>query len=198
MALRTPKVLYLTRHGETDWNAAGRWQGHTDIPLNGNGYRQARALGDSLRGAGIATVVTSDLVRAYDTARVAAEQLGVRIAYADPGLRERAFGPFEGLTREECDRTYPAAWRAWIEEQRAPEGAEGRAVLAARVIAAIGRAADHPAGSGGAILVVTHGGSLRAAVGTALEALPPPIANGAIWRIEWDARIVRAEAVEKP
>jgi probable phosphoglycerate mutase len=188
----------LTRHGETDWNAAGRWQGQTDVPLNANGLRQARAVGEALRDVGITSVVSSDLSRARETARIAAEAIGVPLGYADPGLRERSFGPFEGLTREECDRQYPEAWRAWIEDQRAPEGAEGRAVLAARVCSAIGRAAEARGGAGRPILVVTHGGSLRAAVGTATAVPPPPIANGAIWRIEWQGRIVRAEAVEKP
>jgi probable phosphoglycerate mutase len=198
MAAGVRKVLYLTRHGETDWNAAGRWQGHTDIPLNGNGQRQALAIGDALWGAGIAAVVASDLSRARETARIAAERLGIAVAYLDPGLRERAFGPFEGLTRDECDRLHPEAWRAWVEEQRAPPGGEGRAELAARVTAAIGRAADAFASVDGAVLVVTHGGALRAAVGAATDVPPPPIANGAIWRIEWDGRIVRADAVERP
>jgi probable phosphoglycerate mutase len=193
-----PKVLYLARHGETDWNVAGRWQGHTDVPLNANGYRQAQALGVALRSAGITAAVASDLSRAHETARVAAERLGLAVAYVDRGLRERAFGPFEGLTRDECDRIHPEAWRAWVEEQRAPPGAEGRAELAVRVTAAIGRAADAFAGRPGAVLVVTHGGSLRAAVGAATDVPPPPVANGAIWRIEWAGRIVRAEAVEKP
>jgi probable phosphoglycerate mutase len=198
MVLPARRVLYLTRHGETDWNAAGRWQGHTDVPLNANGYRQARAVGHAVRGLGISAVVTSDLSRAYETARVAAEEIGLGIAYADQGLRERAFGPFEGLTREECDRLHPAAWRAWVNEHLPPEGAEGRAALAVRVTAAIGRAAQAVGAPDGAVLVVTHGGSLRAAVSTATDVPPPPIANGAIWRIEWEGRIVRAEAVEKP
>ncbi|MCL2447402.1 MAG: histidine phosphatase family protein, partial [Polyangiaceae bacterium] len=173
------RVLFITRHGETDWNAAGRWQGHTDVPLNANGYRQARAVGVASRALGVRAVVTSDLSRAYETGRVAAEQIGLTVAYADPGLRERAFGPFEGLTRDECSRLHPAAWRAWVEEQRPPEGAEGRAALATRVIAAIGRAAQAAGAPDGAVLVVTHGGALRAAVGTATDVPPPPIANGA-------------------
>ena len=95
-----PRILYLTRHGETDWNAEGRWQGHTDVPLNSTGEAQARAMADALRGTGIGAVVSSDLRRACDTARIVAGILGVDVAYVDADLRERAFGLFEGLTRD--------------------------------------------------------------------------------------------------
>lgn len=192
------RLLYLTRHGETDWNVAGRWQGHTDVPLNAVGYAQARALGRSLRRVAPVAVVSSDLVRAVETARVAAEMLGIELAYTDRGLRERAFGCFEGLTREECLRHHSEAWRAWVEEQRAPEGGEDRDALAARVIAAIGRAAENLLPGAGPVLVVTHGGSLRAAVSKAHGSTPPPIANGAVWRVEWDGGIVAAEPVDIP
>jgi probable phosphoglycerate mutase len=195
MVRRAIRLVYLSRHGETDWNAAGRWQGHTDVPLNENGYRQAHALGEALRGTGVVSVVTSDLLRAHETGRIAAQRIGVSIAYRDAGLRERAFGPFEGLTRDECHRLHPAEWRAWLEDQRAPPGAEERSAVAARMTAAIDRAASAVAQSDGAVLVVSHGG---AALATVLGVPPPPIANGAIWRLEWDGRIVRAEAVEKP
>lgn len=187
------RQLYLARHGETDWNAAGRWQGHTDIPLNAKGRAQAAAAADALQGVGLSGIVSSDLSRAYETARIVGERLGLPIAYVDTDLRERAFGPFEGLTREECVRLHPEAWRAWIEEHRPPKGAEGRPALAARVVVAIARAARRVALLDCPALVVTHGGALRAAIGLATGSLPAPIANGAIWRIEWDERIVAAE-----
>lgn len=189
-------LLYLTRHGETDWNSAGRWQGHTDIPLNARGYLQARAIGEALKGARLSAVVSSDLARARETARVAAEVLGVPLAYEDPGLRERAFGPFEGLTREECLRLHPDAWRAWVEDQRAPAGAEGRKELGHRVSAAIARAAEWASSANARLLIVTHGGSLRAAIVAGTGVLPAPIANGAIWRIEWSGGIVSAEPMQ--
>jgi broad specificity phosphatase PhoE len=191
-------LLYLTRHGETDWNNAGRWQGHTDVPLNPKGYTQARAIGEALKGAGLSAVVSSDLLRARETARVAAQVLGVPHAYEDPGLRERAFGPFEGLTREECLRLHPDAWRAWVEEQRAPAGAEGRKELALRVTAAIGRAVEWAESTDARLLIVTHGGSLRAAIVAGTGVLPAPVANGAIWQIEWAGRIVSAEPLPLP
>ena len=187
--------LYLTRHGETDWNAAGRWQGHTDIPLNAKGRAQAEAVAVALQNVGLSGIVSSDLSRAYETARIVGDRLGLTVAYVDTDLRERAFGPFEGLTREECVRFHPAAWRAWIEEHCPPEGAEGRPALAKRVAAAIGRVARQVALSDAPALVVTHGGALRAAVMLATGSLPAPIPNGAIWRIEWDEQIVAAEVV---
>ncbi len=188
------RVLYLARHGETDWNVAGRWQGHTDIPLNSNGYVQAEAVAEALSTVGLAGIVSSDLSRAIQTARVVGAQLGLPLAYVDADLRERAFGPFEGLTREECVRLHPEAWRAWIEDHKAPLGAEARSIVAVRVTRAMNRVAEQIAREDGPALIVTHGGALRAAVST-FTALPPPIANGAIWQFEWDGKIVAAEAL---
>jgi broad specificity phosphatase PhoE len=185
------RLLYLARHGETDWNLAGRWQGHTDIALNRTGHSQAQAMADALAQVAIATIVSSDLSRAFETARVVGERLGVPVAYMDADLRERSFGLFEGLTRDQCVTLHPQAWRAWVEDHRAPEGAESRAAVMLRVTRAIDRIAQRA--DGGPVLVVTHGGALRAAVST-VAALPPPVANGAIWRIEWDEAIVAAHA----
>ena len=189
------RVLYLTRHGETDWNVAGRWQGHTDIPLNSRGHAQAGAIAEALARVGLVAVVSSDLSRAYDTARIVTERLGLPLPHRDAGLRERAFGPFEGLTRAECERMHPVLWRAWLDEQRAPEGAEGRGVVAARMVAAMGRVAAGLARDDAPALIVTHGGALRAAVST-VGVMPPPIRNGAIWRIEWENGMVSAEAID--
>jgi broad specificity phosphatase PhoE len=187
----TAKLLYLARHGETDWNAVGRWQGHTDVPLNATGEAQARALAEVLRGAGLSMVISSDLARAQETARIVAGLLDVPLAYVDVDLRERSFGPFEGLTREECARLFPQAWRGWQEGRRAPEGAESDGALAARVAAALVRAAKHaPA------LVVTHGGALRTAVSLAAGFVAAPIQNTAVWKvIVEDELIVHAEAL---
>jgi len=182
------------RHGETDWNVAGRWQGHTDIPLNSTGREQAHVVAETLRHAGLGGVVSSDLSRARETARIVATRLGLDLVYVDASLRERAFGPFEGLTRDECVRLHPEAWQAWREEHVAPEGAEDVATLAVRVVAGLRRAAEEVARDDAAALVVTHGGALRAAIAQATGTQPPPIANGAVWRVQWDEGIVFAEA----
>jgi broad specificity phosphatase PhoE len=189
------RLVYMTRHGETDWNLAGRWQGHTDIPLNDNGRAQARAVADVLRGEGVPGIVSSDLARAHETARIIGASLGIAVAYVDADLRERMFGVFEGLTRAECERLHPEAWRAWIEEQRPASGVESPEIVAARVTAAIGRAAERVGRADAPVLLVTHGGALRSAVRIATGTQPAPIANGAIWRIEWDGSIVDARAL---
>ena len=186
------RLVFLTRHGETDWNAAGRWQGHTDVPLNDHGRGQARAVAEALRGEGLPAIVSSDLCRARETAQIIGTSLGIEIAYVDADLRERMFGVFEGLTRAECERIHPEAWRAWVEEQRPATGVELPDAVAARVIAAIGRATERVARDDAPVLLVTHGGALRSALRAATGMLPAPIANGAIWRIEWDGRIVDA------
>jgi broad specificity phosphatase PhoE len=190
-----PQIVYLARHGETDWNAAGRWQGQSDIPLNDRGRDQARLLGEALSHKGVTALVSSDLSRARETATIAGGVIGLTLAYEDPGLRERSFGVFEGLTREDCERLHPEAWQAWLGTQKPPPGGEARAALAARVTAAIGRASELAVAPGTAVLVVTHGGSMRAAVGVATGTTPGPVVNGALWRIEWDGTIASAEPV---
>lgn len=191
------RLFLLTRHGETDWNVEGRWQGHTDVPLNENGRAQARSIAEVLRAEGLSGLVSSNLSRARETADIVGAALGLAVAYVDPDLRERTFGVFEGLTRVECERLHPDAWRAWVEEQRPAEGVEPPGVVAARVTAAIGRAAERIAPNGAPVLLVTHGGALRSAVHKATGLPVGPIANGAIWRLEWDvdAGIVHAERV---
>jgi len=125
--------MYLARHGETEWNAIGRLQGHTDIPLNARGRAQARDLAHAVKHVGIASVITSDLSRAAQTGAIVAEVLRLPAPRIVPELRERAFGVFEGLTRDECMARYPDAWRAWPAQTGLPDGGRGtRAARAAR------------------------------------------------------------------
>jgi probable phosphoglycerate mutase len=189
------KLIFLARHGETDWNAQGRWQGHTDIPLNDRGREQARAVAATLRDSGLGGLASSDLSRAYETARIVGHELGLKVDYVDAGLRERSLGPFEGLTRAECEERHAEAWRAWIEEQKPPANGEDADTVAARILAAIGRAAERLARHGAPALLVTHGGALRQAVRAATGSLPGPVANCSIWRFEWAGRVVHAEQV---
>ncbi|MHB8648584.1 MAG: histidine phosphatase family protein [Gaiellaceae bacterium] len=159
-------TLLLVRHGETDWNAAGRLQGHTDRPLNEHGRRQARALAERLAGEGIAAVYASDLARARETAEIVAARLGLPVA-TDPDLREKNWGSWEGLTSEE----------------RLTVAFEGEATEAhrERMLRAVGRiAAAHP---GGRILVVTHGGSLRRIQAAVHGVAPPVVDNCAVWAV---------------
>ena len=94
--LRDERILFLFRHGETDWNREGRLQGHTDTTLNATGLAQAQALAESLRPHRLEVVVSSDLARAQTTARIVAEALAVPL-FIEAGLRETNVGAAEGL-----------------------------------------------------------------------------------------------------
>ena len=93
---RDERILFLFRHGETDWNREGRLQGHTDTPLNATGLAQAEALAESLRPHRLDAVLSSDLARAQTTARIVAETLRVPL-FIEAGLRETDVGAAEGL-----------------------------------------------------------------------------------------------------
>ena len=189
------RVLYVARHGESDWNVEGRWQGHTDIPLNEAGRTQARELAVALRPHGLAAVVSSDLARARETAQIVAGALGVPRTYEDPRLRERSFGIFEGLTRRECEQRHPEEWQVWTQERRPPRGAEPHDALAVRVVAGAERVALEVATSGAPALVVTHGAALRALVEAITGCLPPSVQNGDVWRITHAGGFVGARQV---
>jgi probable phosphoglycerate mutase len=181
---RLSRVLFLARHGETSWNREGRWQGHTDIELNETGLGQARALGELLRGRDIGRIHTSDLARARQTAEAAAAILGVSEVVVDAALRERSFGIFEGLTRQECQERHPALWTSYrADPRRVPPGAETQEVLAERMHAAVVRAVARRHGADDApVLVVSHGGSIRALIARATGTMPPPLENVAVFR----------------
>jgi broad specificity phosphatase PhoE len=148
----------LARHGETEWNRVGRWQGHADPPLNATGRRQAEALAEQLDGDGIAAVYSSDLQRASDTARIVAARLGLDVR-EEPALREIDVGSWSGLTREEVRERYPAGFARWLAGEIGHDG-ETREELTTRVVRAVEAiAAAHP---GEHVLVVTHGGAIRA------------------------------------
>ena len=190
------RLVFVARHGETDWNAAGRWQGHTDVPLNERGRAKAKAMAALLREARLAGVVAIDLSRARETGSIVAGELGIPLAYDDRDLRERGFGVFEGLTRAECEAQHPEAWRAWLEHRRPPERGEALEVLTARVVAAVGRAAERVAREGEPALVVTHGGALRSVVASVTGELPPLVENGAVWVLAWEGRLVGASPLD--
>jgi broad specificity phosphatase PhoE len=146
-------TILLARHGETDWNAERRVQGHTDRPLNEAGIAQARSLADELAGERIDAVYASDLARALDTARAVAEPRGLPVVPVHD-LRERSFGTWEGLLDEEILDRFPEAHNGPWGDDETPEELDERVVDALTDIAA-----RHPEGQ---VLVVSHGGPLRA------------------------------------
>ena len=168
-----PTRLLVIRHGETAWNAALRIQGHTDIPLNDTGLRQAAQMAQALADEGIAAIYSSDLQRAAATAAALALTAGVAVTH-DTGLRERHFGVFEGATFREIEERWPDDARRWRQREPgfAPGGGEALQDFNARSVAAATRlAAGHP---GQTIALVAHGGVLdclyRAATRIALDA----------------------------
>src|SRR5881227_154431 len=98
--------LYLVRHGQTSWNVEQRAQGHTDIPLDEEGLRQADMLGHSFASASVDRVLTSDLIRSVQTAEPIANYSGAPM-HIDRRLRERSFGSWEGLPFDEFRHRSP-------------------------------------------------------------------------------------------
>ena len=180
------RALYLARHGETEWNRAGRWQGHTDIPLSAIGRTQAEALAADLHGRGIVDVYASDLGRAAETAGIVARALGVEAVAVDARLRERGFGCFEGLTRDECADRHPEAWARYLADRRAtPPGGEPQSDVSARVVAALTDIARVPRAAGAAALAISHGGTIRTFVHAVTGTAPPPLENGALFLVHY-------------
>jgi broad specificity phosphatase PhoE len=161
-------TLLLVRHGETDWNAEGRLQGHTDRPLNDYGRRQAKDLAERLAGEGADAIYASDLARAKETAEIVGERLGLTVVI-DSDLREKNWGNWEGLTGDE---------RVHVEfEGESTEDHRERVMRAVRRIAE-----RHP---GQRVVVVTHGGSLRRIQAALNGVADPVIDNCAVWSCEF-------------
>jgi broad specificity phosphatase PhoE len=152
-------VLYLVRHGQSDWNAANRFQGHVDRPLTDLGLEQAHALSRELVSTALEGIYSSPLRRALDTASAVAAGRALEVV-ADEGLREVDVGSWAGLTRAEVEERYPAEFRRWVEGGDGWADGETYQQMSTRVLASVLRIAD--AHVGGAILVVSHGGPIRA------------------------------------
>lgn len=166
-------TLLLARHGETDWNREGRWQGWADPPLNDTGRLQANELACELRGTPFDAVYSSDLRRAHQTAEILAAPHGVAVL-VDRDLREIDVGSWSGLTRAEIAERFPGGTR--------PDG-ETREQHAARVLAAVERIARRHLGR--RVLVVTHGGTLRALHGHISDEPYHPVANCAVLEVHF-------------
>lgn len=158
-------TLLLARHGETDWNRARRWQGHADRPLTDRGRAQAAALGDRLADIALDAVYSSDLRRARETAEAVALPHGLDVIEL-PELREVDVGSWEGLTRDEAEAKSPDGFRRWLAGGTGWNDGETYAEMSRRVLAVVAQiASDH---EGGRILIVSHGGPIRAIHGAAL------------------------------
>ena len=178
--------LFIARHGQTAWNALGKLQGHTDIALDDTGREQARTLASVVTDAGIGAVWTSDLCRARETGEIVAATLGLPAPRTEAGLRERRFGIFEGLTRDECATHHPEHWSAWQTNTTAPPGGEPVEDAVARMAATLARVAGSE--TDGAILVISHGGLMRLWLRELLGRSVPLIPNGIAYSVDHDGQ----------
>jgi broad specificity phosphatase PhoE len=166
-------LLFLFRHGETDWNRAGRLQGHTDTSLNATGLAQAQALIERLRPHRLDAVVSSDLARAWTTGQIVAEGLGIALI-REPGLREAHIGEAEGLfwpeVKSRFGETLTERW--FTDDDAAFPGGETGFETRSRGLAALRRfVAGHPYRRIG---VSTHSAMVRQLMKHALPPGSPP------------------------
>jgi probable phosphoglycerate mutase len=158
----------LIRHGETDWNRELRFQGHIDVPLNDIGLQQAQRLQQRVtqrlsqwqQEQRVPTrVVTSDLLRAQQTAQPVAQALGVQLQVSS-GLREQCYGCFEGLKAVEIKQKFPDEWQQWLrfDPAYAVPDAECLQDFYHRVVTTLHELAHTYQGEH--MVVVTHGGVL--------------------------------------
>ena len=167
---------FIVRHGETEWNAQGRIQGHTDISLSDIGIQQSRLVAQRLAGVSLDVAYSSDLARAWHTARIVLDQRDVPLN-SNEGLRERFYGVFEGLTVEERQAQFPDEFAASLikDLEFASPGGESALGTLRRMTGVIGEIKERHLNE--TVLIVGHGGSLRSAI-IALMELPPE----ATWR----------------
>lgn len=167
------------RHGETDDNAADRFQGRLDTRLNARGRTQSQALARALAGEGLRAVYSSPLLRALETAQIVAFELDLPTPLLDERLMEADAGEWSGRLYTEITATQPGAferWRAVDPEFRFP-GGESVAEQAARVAAALADIRDGPLPA----LVVSHGGSIRSVEG--IDVPGGAVGNCALFRL---------------
>jgi broad specificity phosphatase PhoE len=158
-------TLLLVRHGETDWNAEGRLQGHTDRPLSDYGRRQAQRLAEELDGEELDAIYSSDLARARETALIVGERLDLPVEL-DPDLREKDWGTWEGLTA--------------IERDRVEFVGESTEAHQDRILRALQGISERLPGDA-RVLVVTHGGSMRRVQTSAMGMALPVVENCGRW-----------------
>jgi probable phosphoglycerate mutase len=157
-----PKRLLLVRHGETEWNREQRAQGLTDVPLNDKGRRQAQALARRLRNHNIDALHSSDLARASETAAILATVLGLPVQLSG-AWREIDLGEWAGLNHSEIETRFPEELAALERGKDVPRGGgETLGALRARAAAEFERLAQIHQGQ--TVLVVSHGGTLKALI----------------------------------
>jgi uncharacterized phosphatase len=185
-------LLYLVRHGETDWNLQRRIQGSTDIPLNQTGRLQARSTGRLLARRSWDAIISSPLSRAAETAAIIADELGLPAPQIVDDIVERAYGEAEGLDDIELARRFPGTTPV--------AGRESRQEVSARVTPALLEIGENRPGQH--VIITTHGGVIR----TVLEAVAPGsdvhrgvrITNGSIHSFRYVDGVLKLVAFNDP
>ncbi len=195
---RGDRLLFLFRHGETDWNREGRLQGHTDTPLNTTGLAQAQALAESLRPHRLDAVVSSDLARAQTTARIVAEALLVPL-FLEAGLRETNVGAAEGLLWADAKARFGEGLteRWYSHGDAAFPGGETGIVTRLRGLGGLRRfTAAQPFRRIG---VSTHGAMVRQLMKHALPpgSPPAPVRNTTLYVLRYEPATDRLMVVER-
>lgn len=155
--------IVLIRHGETEWNALGLYQGQRNSPLTAEGRQQAQALAERLRHVQLDAIYASDLERTQETAAPLIRTTGLEL-HIDSRLGERHYGIFQGLARDDVEAHHPEAHAAYLSgdpDYQIPEGESSRQFYE-RVVACLEELATRHAD--GQIVVVTHGGTITMAI----------------------------------
>lgn len=195
-------TLYLIRHGQTDWNKEGRIQGHLDVHLNDLGRAQAQRLKPLLSRWNVQFIATSDLVRAHETAKLAAPNLcGQGFIHIDPRFREVNLGKLQGKTRQEIERDHGIQFSNELHTRPLSDadilrlGSEHGSLVIQRVIEALEHTIQKARIGNGAdrIALISHGGVIRRILAHAhpQKAFPPPIGNGAVYPLTFQAGTLR-------
>lgn len=167
---RTRRIVLL-RHGRTEWNATGRFQGQMDSPLDVIGKAQAAASAVAVAPMEPDALVSSDLSRARDTAEAVAAETGLSVSI-DPRLREIDLGTWQGLTRAEARERYTEEYERWrLGEDARRGGGETYAEVGARAAECVTELSEG-LGAGSLVVAVTHGGTARATIGTLMQMEP--------------------------
>ena len=192
--------IILTRHGETEWNLAGRVQGRLDSPLTGKGVNQARALAAKLRAENINLIYSSDAPRALATATEIQQALGINAPIRPvPDLREFSFGEWEGQVWSDLREQFPEVFAVWDTKPHAVTipGGESMQLVVDRVWRFFQHMLpNHPEQT---LCIVTHGLTLKLLVGRAFGfgvhqwAETPWQFNTALNILNWDGRKFQAE-----
>jgi uncharacterized phosphatase len=185
-------LITLVRHGQTDWNLDRRIQGSTDIPLNNTGRGHALEAAAALADGTHHAIYASPLVRAHETARIIAGELGLDEPELVADLREREFGEAEGMLVADYISAY-GDWHADVPGAEAFDEVRDRALSALDLIARSSRRRSAPAAE--SVIVVAHGGVIRAlldhASGGTMPLVGVPLANGSVHRFEASPGVLR-------